>query len=242
MPEMKTLNGYEIVDAVARENKVDKRTFSFSNSTRYLVYGIDNKGNETGILAYAGSVGTNAIARFDGGGRLVSNPPQSDANVATKGYVDDLIANTSGGTKFYKHTFTFYDESNGVDSYFVVITNDSTPLSYTYIADYGEPNIETGESFIEGANFGCIELNEDYISGKNNIIKAYYTITDDIYVLTQGQIWDSDEILKEGYVVTNKSYLYDYNYGFTVGIISIGGKDLTACLGTTSKYAIVTDL
>ena len=108
------------------DTKLDKKNNTSTNQKIRQFYGINHLNEQVLISGTYGAVSTNAVAMFDGGGRLYSNDPVSPTQVATKRYVDD-------NKGLYKHVFFRYDsgyEEIDERDRIVLISNRKTPFEY----------------------------------------------------------------------------------------------------------------
>lgn len=152
----------------ALDGKVEKLSFS-SESGQYKVYAVNNKGEQTGILARNNGVSTFAIPMWDGGGRLVTNAPSSNLQCANKQYVDDKFNGSNKAVSFINYSSmitslnTLANTSYSVGQNIMIVTLNVPDLwvseiaeesvSYTYVSDDDFVNELNSNGFIQVGYF-----------------------------------------------------------------------------------------
>lgn len=92
---------YSSINAVSAnvENKLDKITSTDTSATA-RVYSITNAGAQSTLKVTNSTPTVSYLAQYHTGGRLKSNTPAVDIDVANKKYVDDAVAGAGGGSSF----------------------------------------------------------------------------------------------------------------------------------------------
>lgn len=94
---------YSSINAVNTkvENKLDKITSTDTSTATARAYVVLNDGTQSSLRVTNYAPAANYIAQYTANGRLLTNTPINNGEVANKKYVDDAVAGASGGSSSF---------------------------------------------------------------------------------------------------------------------------------------------